>query len=555
VGRRFLVVLAIAGLTAKGVAANEIELLESIERRTNYFYTAPTQSEFEAIQGVIRRNLASIDRKVNYRPESIAGPYSGSEHQTVLIAVFLARVHERHGWAIGDMGGLDDLAMSIAGHDGSDLSNYVNDDSLLDGSKLDIWWMGFSATGDTRYLDQLARQVMPLTSEMKPSQAMISAAANWSFESNCRQHPAILSYAKSLLAQEPPVPNKGHLSQIVARAKGGSDAAEDCHKEFGDVAIAACNEAIRQDPRSASAYTSRGNQYLVKGEYDPAIGDWTKAIEIDPKLAIAYFNRGNGYYLKSEYDRAIEDFTKAIETGLPARSAATRIRPGEIQDTVLPTAAIAYSNRGDAYSRKGDDAHAIADYSKAIEIDPNFEEAYLNRGSVYASKGEYDRAIVDYSKAIDINPKFEAHANRGSAYLAKRDYDRAITDLTRAIDINPKYQNAYLRRAEAYAYKREYDHAVSDYSKVIDINPTEANLYIYRAGFYLMARKPEQAFSDAERSLELRPDSAAGFYTRGLAYEALGRREEAIADFRRALVKDPNMRASKDALRQLGASH
>ena len=45
---------------------------------------------------------------------------------------------------------------------------------------------------------------------------------------------------------------------------------------------------------------------------------------------------------------------------------------------------------------------AIADYSKAIELNPDFA-AYNNRGNVYNRQGKYTQAISDFNKAIDSN--------------------------------------------------------------------------------------------------------------------------------------------------------
>ena len=57
---------------------------------------------------------------------------------------------------------------------------------------------------------------------------------------------------------------------------------------------------------------------------------------------------------------------------------------------------------------KGELDKAIADFSKAIEIDPKSAIAYNNRGWAYEGKKDYDRAIADYSKAIEIDPKYDA---------------------------------------------------------------------------------------------------------------------------------------------------
>jgi len=105
--------------------------------------------------------------------------------------------------------------------------------------------------------------------------------------------------------------------------------------------------------------------------------------------------------------------------------------------------AVAYWNRGNAYSLKRELDQAIADYTEAIKLNPEFTLAYYGRGSAYRDKGEYDRAIADADKVIEINPQDpEAYSNRGSAYVAKGDKERAVADYRKALQIDPSNQMA-----------------------------------------------------------------------------------------------------------------
>ncbi|MEI6687187.1 MAG: tetratricopeptide repeat protein, partial [Planctomycetota bacterium] len=45
---------------------------------------------------------------------------------------------------------------------------------------------------------------------------------------------------------------------------------------------------------------------------------------------------------------------------------------------------------------------AIADYTKAIELNPNLATAYYNRGIVLKSLGKTEAAIADFTKARDL---------------------------------------------------------------------------------------------------------------------------------------------------------
>jgi tetratricopeptide (TPR) repeat protein len=103
----------------------------------------------------------------------------------------------------------------------------------------------------------------------------------------------------------------------------------------------------------------------------------------------------------------------------------------------------AYYNLGLAYQKKGEVDRAIADYNKAIKLDPKYAGAYLNRGAAYYRKGEVDRAIADYNKAIKLDPNdANAYNNRGAAYQKKGDKDQAIADFRKALEIDPSHQNA-----------------------------------------------------------------------------------------------------------------
>src|SRR5208283_1984353 len=116
-------------------------------------------------------------------------------------------------------------------------------------------------------------------------------------------------------------------------------------------------------------------------------------------------------------------------------------------------------------------------------------DSYLNRGLAYEAKEQFDQAIADFSKAIEVNPNSEkAYDSRGNIYLLKGQADQAIADYSKVIALNPKNLKAYNNRAIAFQSKRQFDQAIADYSKIIELNPKIAQAYFYRGLFMRFKR-------------------------------------------------------------------
>ena len=104
----------------------------------------------------------------------------------------------------------------------------------------------------------------------------------------------------------------------------------------------------------------------------------------------------------------------------------------------------AYNNRGFAYYLKGDAERAIADYTRAIALRPNYPKAYNSRGVVYMSHGYGGaKAVADFDRAIALKPDFRyAYINRANARLSRHPW-LALDDFHRA-GMYPERQVAML---------------------------------------------------------------------------------------------------------------
>ncbi len=171
--------------------------------------------------------------------------------------------------------------------------------------------------------------------------------------------------------------------------------------------------------------------------------------------------------------------------------------------------------------------------------------AYNNRGNAYTSKGEFDLAIQDYNELIKLNPNYaKPFNNRGVAYQKRGDYDLALKDFDAAIDLDPNYANAFANRAEIYQKKGDYPNALKDFDKAIALQPTVAVVWNERCWTHAAIGELQAALTDCNEAIRLEPNLAAALDSRGFTYLKLEKWELAIADFNSALRLDPKLPSS-----------
>jgi tetratricopeptide (TPR) repeat protein len=168
-------------------------------------------------------------------------------------------------------------------------------------------------------------------------------------------------------------------------------------------------------------------------------------------IPAAFFENGNEKYRQGDYSGAIADYKKAID--------------------INPRYADAYSNRGLARYKLGDLQGAIKDFDRAIEINPIHTDAYNNRGAARDELGDYTGAIADYDRVIELDPNYaDAFTNRGAAKHALGDYLGAIADYRHAIDLNPENAVVYSNLGTAHEMKGDYIAAVKSYQSALDLD-------------------------------------------------------------------------------------
>lgn len=137
------------------------------------------------------------------------------------------------------------------------------------------------------------------------------------------------------------------------------------------------------------------------------------------------------------------------------------------------TSSSEYSQRGIGRFEKNDLDGAIADFTKAIEMNgENLEFCYYFRGMAEYRKGNPDQAIDDISKAIALKPHPRFYDDRGNLLAKQGELDRALADLSQAIQIAPQYARAYGDRGIVRLMRGENADAELDFKKCFELDRT-----------------------------------------------------------------------------------
>jgi lipoprotein NlpI len=104
-----------------------------------------------------------------------------------------------------------------------------------------------------------------------------------------------------------------------------------------------------------------------------------------------------------------------------------------------------YNSRGAAFAGRNDRQAALADFTQAIALRPDYVDAYVNRAGVYFAEAHFDPALADYTAALQIQ-RTEAplYVGRAQVYYYLKRYAASIADLKLAVQYSPASRHAVL---------------------------------------------------------------------------------------------------------------
>ena len=237
-----------------------------------------------------------------------------------------------------------------------------------------------------------------------------------------------------------------------------------------------------------------------------------------------YEASGLAKYKREDYKGAIADYTRAIE--------------------LSPNYALLYNRRAGAKVELGDYAGAEKDINRAIKLEPNGGGHWFARALLKNEMKRPEEALVDINKAIELEPEADAevYLNRGFIKEDLQDCKGAIKDFTRAIELNPTEVLAYTRRGLCHGVVGEYKAAIADWTRVLELDSSSGFAYYMRGSLYLGRKNYPAAVADYTKAIELSSgeNRAQAYQLRARAKRASGDIKGAKADEQKAKELSPN---------------
>lgn len=354
---------------------------------------------------------------------------------------------------------------------------------------------------------------------------------------------------------------------------------------------------------SARALRATGDIYIARREYHQAAEAYQRALAISPGDTDAMIGLGAAYFALGDYQSAGEQFQQAL-TCEPENELAQKkledvrfvLAAGEHEAGVPKAYSINVSSQTEARARfieanqlfeAGKYPEALAEYLRALDLEPTSVEILNNLGNTYYRLGRYDEAKTVLSKASQLDPENEMVRGNLEALVMTEDAQR--TGEMKALEVTagdmsggdgastteftggpvfspplertpsvPKEPDSGSRDAQsALAHfdmgfmkeeEGDLEGALQHYREVVRQEPGNAIACYNLGNIYLHLGALQSAIESYSAAIEADSEFANSHNNMGVAYYRLGRVAEATDAWRRALAIDPTLESARQNL-------
>lgn len=266
----------------------------------------------------------------------------------------------------------------------------------------------------------------------------------------------------------------------------------------------------------------RGAEEKIKQKaWDDAIKDCDRALALDSKSGSAVFCRARAKHGKGDLRGALADYNLAVAAAYGGYAT--------------------HHNLGLVHRALGKLQDSENAFSEAIRLDGTIPACWYWRGVVRSERNDFEKALADYGKALELNPSFEeALLDRADIRAAQGQFDAALADIRKALETNPSSALATRALGNLFLDQGKIPDALVNYRKACELKGDNSSLRLSLVGGLISAGEPDEALREVSTAIQLSPTSGWAWFRRGHARFCCLKRTDALADLRKAVEFNSN---------------
>jgi tetratricopeptide (TPR) repeat protein len=305
------------------------------------------------------------------------------------------------------------------------------------------------------------------------------------------------------------------------------------------VALADLELAVRRQDNLPEAHLLIGRlQSLPGGDHKQARGEFDKALaqsENNPAIqAVIFALRGE---ITEDPEKQLADFNKALE--------------------LQPELSIALRSRGVYYMNFNHPEKAVEDFRKAARLEPGDPRIHEILALSLLVHGNIEESLESLNRAINLDPDgASALAYRARIYLQQTKLDLALADINRAIELVVDNLSWRLVRGQIYFEQGDINKALAEVERVLAVDAKVLDAVRLRAAILATDDQMKEAIAGLQRAVEAMPENNELLMSLAIFYATDNQNQQALETYKKLLNRpvphSPVYRSRGDLLLNLG---
>jgi len=347
------------------------------------------------------------------------------------------------------------------------------------------------------------------------------------------------------------------IERIVELDEGHRKAWENkggIHLRLGQLeeALVCYDNLLKLDPGDEVIWTRKGNVLTRLCRYEEAKDCYDRAIDINSGYTDAWYGRGD--VIRRMGKNADGPVSK--ETSEPAANDA--YESFKEASRLDPQNCRGWEGMGEINLDRTKYGKAVADFDRALSINPESTKALWGKGRAMGSLGDHSSARELIKRAAEVEPRgvtakdpLSWHAKANALELLDR-HEKALGCYQNALELDINDQVAMLRKGALLSKLGRHEEALAWYDKVLEVHSNDQRLWSGRGDVLRETGEHHEALSSYERAIAIRPEYWPAWFGTGEVYLALEQVRQAVHAFEQVLAFNPGHDAARERLSQFG---